>query len=113
MDYTLIKQANGEDVLEQGSMKEAVGSFLSNWKFEVFIVILVLADLVFTVTECGLDYNWFCVSPEVVPIDRDKIKELEAHPNKVSMLLEDLKYSHNSSKTGSVHAQDRGFRKND
>lgn len=113
MDYTLVKQANGEDVLEEGSMKKTVGSFLSNWKFEVFIVILVLADLLFTVTECGLDYNWFCVSPEIVPVDRDKIKELEAHPKKVSMLWEGLSYSHNSSKTGSFHSQDRGLRQND
>jgi hypothetical protein len=94
--HTLVKAAEDEDAVEPSSIKELVGAFLSNWKFEVFIVTLVLLDLIFTVIECGLDYHVFCVTPELVHVGRDEIRSLDRKGAEAAAFFgEDM--SHNNS----------------
>lgn len=94
--HSLVKAAEAEDTVEPSTIKERVGAFLSNWKFEVFIVTLVLLDLIFTVIECGLDYHVFCVTPELIHVGRDEIRSLDrTGAEAVAYFGEDM--SHNNS----------------
>jgi hypothetical protein len=56
-----------------GSFKAKVLGILADWRFEVFIVILIVADLVCTLYESGLDYNVICITPMWIPHTRNKI----------------------------------------
>jgi len=80
MSGNLFKQheTHDEHPVPPGSMKEKVLLFLTHWRFEVFIVILIVGDLVVTLVEMGLEYRLICITGELVPIGRDQIKGLAA-----------------------------------
>lgn len=75
LDHDLLPD-DEEDQFPPGSMKGKVAHILTHWKFELFIVVLIIGDLVFTLIEVGIDYKMVCVGGELVPVGRQSIKGL-------------------------------------
>jgi len=76
LDHDLLPEGEEEDQYPPGSMRHKVVHILTNWKFELFIVVLIIGDLVFTLIEVGIDYKKVCIGGELVPVGRQSIKGL-------------------------------------
>lgn len=79
------------------TIKDRLHNMMLHWRFEVFIVVLIVTDLLVTLIEMGLEYRFICVTPELLPIPRENIKGMLVQQHGAAFSSYDLDDSSNVS----------------
>jgi hypothetical protein len=84
LDGTVAEDDESDSEEPTSPMKRAVGHFLSNWKWEMVIVLLIFCDLATVAIEVSIDYNILCVGGAEVPMGPGQLTKVAREPREVA-----------------------------